>query len=99
PAPPGQMAGVQSHVLWANVDTAEMDRQLDHIKELGAGITRVDVGWASIEHEAKGRYESWYLDRLDHLVAAANARGIKLLLLFAETPCWASTAPASLKQG
>jgi hypothetical protein len=93
------MAGAMSHVLWANVDTEEMDRQLDRLKELGAGITRVDVGWSSIEHEAKGKYESWYMDRLDHLVEGANERGIKLLLLFAETPCWASTAPESLKQG
>jgi hypothetical protein len=41
----------------------------------------------------------WYVDRLDHLVDGAQKRGIKLLLMFAETPCWASTAPASLKQG
>ena len=93
------LAGVQSHVLWANVSNAEMDRQLDRMKQLGAGITRVDVGWASIEPDAKGQHDSWYLGRLDHLVQGANARGIKLLLLFAETPCWASTAPGSLKQG
>jgi hypothetical protein len=93
------MAGVQSHVLWANVDSAEMDRQLDAMKQLGVGITRVDVGWSSIEHLYKGERESWYMNRLDHLVEGANARGIKLLLLFAETPCWASRAPESLKQG
>ena len=93
------LAGVQSHVLWANVSNAEMDRQLDRMKQLNVGITRVDVGWASIEPDAKGQHDSWYLSRLDHLVQGANARGIKLLLLFAETPCWASTAPDSLKQG
>ena len=98
PAAP-HMAGVQTHVLWANVSNSEMDRQLDTLKDLHAGITRVDVGWASIEPEAKGRYDSWYLGRLDHLVQGASARGIKLLLLFAETPCWASTAPSDLKQG
>jgi hypothetical protein len=92
------MAGVQSHVLWANVSGAEMDRQLDEIQASGAGITRVDVGWASIEPDAKGRYDLWYLRRLDHLVEGANARGIRLLLLFAETPCWASTAPAKLRR-
>jgi polysaccharide biosynthesis protein PslG len=93
------MAGVQSHVLWANVSNDEMDRQLDAMKQLGVGITRVDVGWASIEPDAKGQHDPWYVGRLDHLVQGANARGIKLLLLFAETPCWASTAPDSLKQG
>jgi polysaccharide biosynthesis protein PslG len=93
-----QMAGLQSHVLWANVDLAEMDRQLDELKAANAAITRVDVGWSSIEHDHKGDVNHWYLDRLDHLVEAANARGIKLLLTLFATPCWASTAPSSLKQ-
>jgi hypothetical protein len=94
-----QLAGVQSHTLWANVTGEEMDRQLDEMKAAGVAITRADVGWSSIEHERKGDVNHWYLDRLDHLVAGANARGIKLLLMFFRTPCWASTAPESLKQG
>lgn len=102
PAPAGaapHVAGVQAHVLWANVDSAEMDRQLDEVVASGAGMMRVDVGWSSIEHEHKGDVNRWYLDRLDHLVAGARARGIKLLLTLFRTPCWASTAPDSLKQG
>jgi polysaccharide biosynthesis protein PslG len=93
------MAGVQSHVLWGNVSLDEMDRQLDEMKAGNVAITRVDVGWASIEQDGKGEINADYLHRLDHLVEGANARGIKLLLMFAETPCWASSAPASVKQG
>jgi len=93
-----QLAGLQTHVLWGNVDNAEMERQLDLVKASGASMTRVDVGWASVQQGGPGRLESWYTDRLDALVAAADARGIKLLLTFMGTPCWASTAPDSLKQ-
>jgi polysaccharide biosynthesis protein PslG len=93
------MAGVQSHVLWGNVSIDEMDRQLDDMKRAHVAITRVDVGWASVEQEGKGRINWDYVHRLDHLVDGANARGIKLLLMYAETPCWASAAPSSLKQG
>ena len=94
-----QMAGVQSHVLWGNVSIDEMDRQLDEMKAAGVAITRVDVGWASLEEKGKGVINQDYLYRLDHLVDGAEARGIKLLLMFAETPCWAARAPESVKQG
>jgi polysaccharide biosynthesis protein PslG len=93
------LAGVQSHVLWGNVSIDEMDRQLDDMKRGHVAITRVDVGWASIEQDGKGKINWDYVGRLDHLVDGANARGIKLLLMYAETPCWASSAPSSLKQG
>ena len=33
------------------------------------------------------------------MVAKADARGLKLLFTFWETPCWASVAPEDLKQG
>lgn len=95
----GQEAGMQTHLMWGGVDGSEVDRQLDMAKGAGATIVRVDVGWASIEPDRKGQYSEWYLRRLDAVVDKAHARGIKLLLTFWETPCWASTAPETLKQG
>jgi hypothetical protein len=93
-----KLAGVQTHLLWSDVDDAEMKRQLDLVKASGAALTRVDVGWASVQQGGPGRLESWYTGRLDALVAAADARGVELLLTFMNTPCWASTAPETLKQ-
>ncbi|MDA0182995.1 glycoside hydrolase family 5 protein [Solirubrobacter phytolaccae] len=94
-----KLAGVQAHLLWANVDTAEMKRQLDLVKSSGSTITRVDVGWSSLQETGPDSFSSYHLGRLDALVNAAEARGIKLLLTFTWTPCWASSAPESLKQG
>lgn len=90
--------GVQAHLLWSDTSSAEVDRELDDLRAIGADYVRVDVGWSSLESEGRGQISAWYLDRLDHLVSAAHQRGIKLILTFWETPCWASTAPDSLKQ-
>ena len=95
----GQVAGIQTHVLWANVDDAAMVRQLDLVKSSGARMTRVDVGWASLQERGPNDWSSYHLGRLDRLVAAADARGISLLLTFMNTPCWAASAPESVKQG
>jgi polysaccharide biosynthesis protein PslG len=94
-----QVPAVQTHLLWSNVSSAEVARQLDELAASGAGMTRVDVGWSSVEPTRKGDYSTWYLDKLDHVVAEAESRGIALLLTFTQTPCWASSAPASEKQG
>jgi hypothetical protein len=98
PASPGQVAGVQIHPLWDGVSDAEMTSQLDRVVATGAGLARVDVGWASLEQDGKGRWAPWYLGRLDRLIEAARARGLRLLLTVFGTPCWASTAPEELRQ-
>lgn len=94
----GQIAGVQAHLLWGGVDATERARQLDAVEDLGAGMIRVDVGWSTLEANGKGQYSSWYLNKIDSVVNEAEARGLKLLFTFTSTPCWASSAPDSLKQ-
>lgn len=90
---------LQTHLMWSQYDNAAVDRQMDRARDAGARMLRVDVGWASLEPNAKGQFDPWYVSKLDHVVAGANARGLKLLLTFWETPCWASSAPSDLKQG
>jgi len=92
-------AAVQAHLLWSRYNAADRERLLDRAKEAGAGMVRVDIGWASLEQGGKGNYNAWYLGKMDHVVTEAEKRGIKVLFTFWETPCWASTAPESLKQG
>jgi len=94
-----QLPGVHAHVLWSNVDDAEMDRQLDAAKNGGAKIVRTDLGWSTLEENGKGQYSAWYLSKVDRLVNAAQARGLKLLISVVYSPCWASSAPETLKQG
>lgn len=92
-------AGVQAHLLWSGVSSQDVANELDQIKAANAKLVRVDVGWSSIEQDAKGQYSSWHLDKLDTVVDEAESRGLDLLLTLHTTPCWASSAPASVKQG
>ncbi|MGH2837909.1 MAG: hypothetical protein ACRDJY_06120, partial [Thermoleophilaceae bacterium] len=81
-APPvsaSQVAGANAHLMWSNVSAAEQDRQLGLIADAGGGMARVDVGWSSLEESGKGRYNRWYLERLDTLVATAERHGVELL--------------------
>ena len=98
PAAAAPTAGVHAHLLWNGVSSDDVKRELDVIKSSGAGVVRVDVGWSSLEQDGKGKINSWYLKKIDTVVAEAEARGLRLLLTFWETPCWASTAPSSVKQ-
>jgi hypothetical protein len=90
--------GVQLHSLWWDGSNSDMDRELDLARDAGANVVRVDVGWSSLETSGKGP-GGWYLDKLDRLVAGASARGLKVLPGVLGTPCWASSAPDSLRQG
>lgn len=103
-APPAASAagtefrGVQLHSLWDSSD-ADMDRELDMALDLGANVVRTGVGWGSLETGGKGQYSQWYLDKLDRFVNGASARGMQVIATLFDTPCWASSAPESLKQG
>jgi len=92
-------AGMQLHALWSDVDRTEMERQMKQAADAGATVVRLDLGWSSLQSEGKGRWNQWHLDRLDDAVDAAQELGIRPLMLFSESPCWASSAPASAKAG
>ena len=101
PAPasalPNTYDGVQLHSLWYDSWQTDTVRDLDKAKEVGSNVVRLDVGWQSLQ-PAKGEYSQWYVDRLDYFMAAARARGIKVLATLHLSPRWASSAPDSVKQ-
>jgi hypothetical protein len=90
--------GFHVHSLWWENSNADMDRELDLVKASGADTIRVDVAWSSLEQGGKGGRTPWYLAKLDRLVEAARSRGLALIATVHETPCWASSAPSTLKQ-
>lgn len=93
------LKGVQLHSLWGSSSNADMDRELDMTRDAGANVVRIDVGWSSLETGGKGQYSPWYVEKLDRFVNGANARGMKVIATLWGTPCWASSAPESKKQG
>lgn len=99
PAPAPQLAGVQLHPLWDGVSPREAARELDVAKRAGADVVRIDIGWGSLELAGKGRISPDYSLRLNAFLNNARARRMKVIATLHETPCWASRAPASLRQG
>lgn len=76
-------------LLWmAPTDQA---RELDTMAAAGATWIRLDVPWPSVE-PAPG---SWNWGPFDRTVAAARARGLKVLGLLSYAPRWASRPPAA----
>jgi hypothetical protein len=91
--------GAQVHSLWYERSIGEMQRELDMIQDLGGNTVRVDIGWSSLESDGKGQLTGWYLSKLDRFMQEAAARKLKVIGTLLSTPCWASSAPESLKQG
>ena len=91
--------GGQVHSAWSGTDPAELGHELDLLQDAGANAVRIDIAWSSLETEGKGRRSSWYVDKIDSFMAAAEARGLEVIATFHATPCWASRAPADKKLG
>ena len=96
---PRQLVGVQLHPLWVGVSPREAARELDIAKRNGADVVRIDIGWSSLELEGKGRVARGFSRRLDAFLNNARQRRIRVIATLHETPCWASSAPARLRQG
>jgi len=91
--------GAQVHSLWGNTTLDQARRELDRLDNAGANTIRLDLAWSSLEQSGKGRFAERYVDKADAIFSAAAARGLKVLVTFHTTPCWASSAPEDLKQG
>jgi len=93
------LVGAATHPLWSDSSVADFDRELDLLVEAGASTVRVDVNWSSLEQNGPGVRAEWYVQKADTFFAHARARGLRVIVTFWGTPCWASSAPEDVKQG
>src|SRR5687767_5174465 len=96
---PAQLVGVQLHPLWTGASPRQNVRELEIAKRAGVQVVRIDMGWATLEHAGKGRFSRAYGRRVDAFLAEARKRRIRVVATLMDTPCWASSAPAALRQG
>ena len=90
PGPRELLLGVQA----AEANTAaEYAAKLDRAAALGLAVVRVPVDWAQLEPDAPGAFDAAYLDELKTRVADARERGLGVVVLFAQSPGWASGHP------
>jgi hypothetical protein len=90
--------GAQTHPFWSDTNQAQYTQELDKLRAAGGNTVRIDLSWSSMELDCNDCYSPGYVAKVDDFMAAAAARGIKVLPAFLNTPCWASSAPAELKQ-
>jgi polysaccharide biosynthesis protein PslG len=90
--------GVELQSLWSGNTDADVTHDLDLAHQLGSNVVRLDIAWSSLETDGRGQINTWYRDKVDSFTAGAQARGMKVLAVLWATPCWASSAPDSLKQ-
>ena len=77
--------GMSGHLMWGSVGTAIA--QLDMLAQDGLGVVRFDASWRNME-PSRGTYQ--WLDKLDAIVAAAEQRSLRIVIVVDETPAWAN---------
>ena len=101
PAPPAQAPttpGTPSvrpvdamfHGLWTSYTDAQRVQVLDQLQAAGVTSVRIDVSWAMLQPNGPGQYDRWGTRFVDRVIAMANDRGIKPLMMLWLTPAWAN---------
>src|SRR5262249_7456686 len=84
------------NVVGEGASLHEADRAIASARPVGVQIVRTNVPWAALEPLARGQLDPTALAFTDRLAADAAAAHIKVIMTVASTPCWASSAPASI---
>ncbi|MGA9874544.1 MAG: glycosyl hydrolase [Solirubrobacteraceae bacterium] len=92
-APP--LSGVNITGLGYGTPIEDVNQEIAWAHSLDAHVIRVEIPWSSLE-PSQGQIEPQALAFTDYLINRASAAGIKVVALVMRTPCWASSAPASL---
>jgi hypothetical protein len=95
PTPGAPLGGVDATGLTYGATPATVRQEIASARSLHAHAIRVEIPWATLE-PTPGRIEPKALAFTDSVVNQAAAAGIKVVALTMWTPCWASSAPASL---
>jgi hypothetical protein len=92
------LVGLQNGgILTATQGTGALDRNLAAMGALHAQVVRFEVSWAALEPRAQGQRDAAVVAEIDAFVDGATRRGIRPILYLDRTPCWASSAPESLR--
>ncbi len=96
PSSAAPLGGMNIAPLSRIASIAAVDREIADAHSLGVKIVRTEVAWSELEPRGPGQIEPRALAIADRLVNDAAADGIGVVAMVESTPCWASSAPASL---
>ena len=85
--------GVNYHGIWSDLSDADRQVYLDKLAAGGVEWVRLDISWAMVQPSGPNSYDmGWGVPRIDKRIEEIAARGMKTLMLFYQTPAWASDA-------
>jgi hypothetical protein len=89
------LGGVNIVDLGRGSTSDEADKAISFARQLHAKVVRTELPWAVFE-PAQGRIDAAAEAFTDRLMSDAQAAGIRVIANVDSSPCWASSAPASL---
>ena len=92
----GLLGGLNISGLGAGSRPADADREIALAVKLHAKLVRAELPWSVLEPNGAGKLDPTALAYTDQLMSDAQAHGIGVIALVDSSPCWASSAPASL---
>jgi hypothetical protein len=90
------LGGVNIGGIPSGASLAGADREITLARSLHAKVVRVEVPWSELEPLGPSQIEPRALAYLDRLTSDAAADGIGVIAMVESSPCWASSAPASV---
>jgi hypothetical protein len=78
---------------------ASVDREIALASALHAKVVRVELPWSQFEPSGPNQIDPRALAVSDRLISDAAEAGIGVIAMVDSSPCWASSAPASLLRG
>lgn len=90
------LGGINIGALTPTASAARMSSEIAVARRLHAKVVRVGMPWSLFEPTAQGKLAPRMVTAANRLIEDAAAAHIKVIALLDDTPCWASTAPASL---
>ncbi len=90
------LGGVNIAGLSSSSLPADADQEIAEARSLHAKVVRVEVPWSVIEPRGASLIDPPALAFTDRLVEDAAGAGIRVIMMVDSSPCWASSAPASL---
>src|SRR3954453_13832518 len=92
-----QLRGSNVHLFKPGVTLDEIAGDLDVLKAQGATIVRTSMPWSMLQPQKTKTFDPDAAAKVDGFLALARDRGLRVLAVFGSTPCWASSAPATVK--
>jgi hypothetical protein len=90
------LGGVNIGPVSSSASLAAADREIALAHALHAKVVRLEVPWSELEPLGPSQIDPRALAYLDRLTSDAAADGIGVIAMVESSPCWASSAPASL---